>query len=465
MKVEYSNLPPDVYQLATYLGGRLNCRYLVDIGRGGAESLGQFPQLFHVIRVVHSLDNNICYKRKQHQEYIEHNFNQVGSVPIEQDVIKQSVIICSELTPQLIQSTYLLENLKLWLEHAALCVLSGSVELFRAEGWDLPDFVRALRARGLNVAFTGRAMKNGNDTQRNNFVAVVGKKTGRAEVICYSTPRDFRVVAIMAVYNEEDILVDSLNQFIRQGIDVYIIDNWSNDASFDLAEKFLGDGLIGIERFPRSGPPKYFSLKEILTRKEELAKELRADWFINTDADEIRLPPWPGKSLRDGIYQVDREGFNCVDNTVIVFPPTDNNFSPGTSLQSHFKYFEFGKHFGDFVRINTWKNFGQQVWLADSGGHSVNFKNRRVYPFKFLTKHYMIRSQTHGEKKVLTERVNRYNPLEKAKGWHTHYKRIGETPHFLRDSSSLIPYDENQFYEEYLVERLTGVGALFTQVT
>jgi glycosyltransferase involved in cell wall biosynthesis len=262
----------------------------------------------------------------------------------------------------------------------------------------------------------------------------------------------------MCVYNEADVIVPSINHLIDQGIELYLLDNCSTDDTYDLALNFKGRGLLGIERFPSQGPSHYFDLRRLLQRKEELATQITADWFIHHDADEIRSSPWSGISLKDGIYRVDQAGYNCIDHTVLSFPPLDNDYPPGTDPEAYFKQFEFDTHPGNDVRLNAWKNLGQKVSLAKSAGHEVRFSGRRVYPYKFLLKHYPIRSQSHGERKVLVERQARWEPAARAAGWHRQYDQIVKTTNFLRRSSDLDLFEEHYFNSFYLVERLAGTG-------
>jgi hypothetical protein len=151
-------------------------------------------------------------------------------------------------------------------------------------------------------------------------------------------------------------------------------------------------------------------------------------------------------------------GFNCIDHTVMEFHPINNDYIPGDNFFSFFRHFEFGKRPGDFNQIKAWKNFGQPIYLAQTGGHEVQFENRRVYPYKFLLKHYQIRSQSHGEKKVLKERKSRWNIEERAKGWHKHYDNINESHSFIRSPFELEWFDETVFNSKYLIERLSGIG-------
>lgn len=130
-----------------------------------------------------------------------------------------------------------------------------------------------------------------------------------------------RVVALIATYNERRFIEPCLRHLGEQGIDAYLIDNCSTDDTVAIAEHRLGRGLIGIESFPR-GEGDIYDWRSLLTRKEELARELDADWFIHLDPDEIRLPPSSTQTLVQAIEAADSEGFNAVNFVEFTFVPT-----------------------------------------------------------------------------------------------------------------------------------------------
>lgn len=70
----------------------------------------------------------------------------------------------------------------------------------------------------------------------------------------------------------------------------------------------------------------------------------------------------------------------------------------------------------EFIQRKAWRRPADAgtVSLVPSGGHDVLFAGRRIYPYKFLLKHYSIRSQRHGGKKVWRERKSRWNEGERA---------------------------------------------------
>ena len=271
-------------------------------------------------------------------------------------------------------------------------------------------------------------------------------------------PADFRVVAFMPTFNEADIISQSLRYLVAQGIDVYVLDNWSTDGTAEQAEQFLRAGVIEVERFPASGPVPTYEWRRILGRVEELAGTIAADWFMLHDADERRYPPWPGISLKRGLSHVDCCGFTCIDHVVVHHWPIRERFDPSASLESQLPSCTFSDHPGHFHQRRAWKNPGCDVSLAPSAGHDVRFPGRLVYPFKFLLHHYPIRSQQHGERKVFEERVERWNPQERSLGWHRQYDGARPGHSFLRDPAAMKNLDERTFHETYLIQRLSGVG-------
>jgi Glycosyl transferase family 2 len=345
----------------------------------------------------------------------------------------------------------LLDRLKTWMVEAPASII-GAPD--RDNSTSLSTLRSRLDSAGLTVDFAGYA----DDTETGERVAVVilaGEESSRPT----AAPTDFRVVAIMPVFNEADIIVPSLENLIQQGIEVYLLDNWSNDETERLASRFLGRGLIRIEKFPADGPGDHYELRPTLERIASLADEIRADWIVANDADEVRCSPWPGVSLRDAIYAADQRGFNAIDYTNIIFEPTDDRYQQGSSL-GHFRYFRFGPDPWHLLRINSWKRLGRTIDLVESGGHEVRFEGRRVFPFKFLLKHYPIRSQRQGERKIFRERKPRFSEEERAIGWHVQYDQIGEEESFIRDPATLLEFDETLFPEEFLIERLSGIGTV-----
>ena len=47
-------------------------------------------------------------------------------------------------------------------------------------------------------------------------------------------PDEFKVLAIIHCFNEVDIIAQTLEYLFSQQIDVYVMDNWSDDGTYEL---------------------------------------------------------------------------------------------------------------------------------------------------------------------------------------------------------------------------------------
>jgi glycosyltransferase involved in cell wall biosynthesis len=224
--------------------------------------------------------------------------------------------------------------------------------------------------------------------------------------------RALRVIALIAAHNEQRFIGPCLENLIRQGLDVYLIDNSSTDRTVAIAERFLGRGLMAIETFPRHG---MYSWGPLLARKEELAAALDADWFVHVDADEIRLPPNSGTTIAHALAEVDRQGYNAVNFMEFTFVPTREapDHDHPRFLQTMLWYYPFLPTFPH--RLNAWKRQRERVDLAGEGGHRVSFPGLRMWPASFPMRHYLFLSVPHAIEKYVDRR---YDPREVERGWH-----------------------------------------------
>jgi len=223
------------------------------------------------------------------------------------------------------------------------------------------------------------------------------------------------VVAILATYNESRFIDACLAHLVSQGVTVYLLDNESTDNTVSIAEKWLGRGLIGIERLPRYGT---FQLRTQLQRKQALALELKADWFIHVDADEILESPIGDLTLAEALAAVDEAGYNAVNFQEFTFIPTVE--SPD---HDHPEYQRTMHHYYPFARIlpngiRAWKNGPEPVNLVASGGHCASIPEMRLCPVFFVMKHYQFLSVKHAIHRYA--RLN-YDPKELDSGMHGGY--------------------------------------------
>jgi glycosyltransferase involved in cell wall biosynthesis len=221
------------------------------------------------------------------------------------------------------------------------------------------------------------------------------------------------VVAILATYNEERFIAGCLEQLIGQGVRVYLMDNCSTDRTVEIAERYLGCGLIDIETFSRA--EGVYKWRSILERKEQLAATLEADWLMHVDADEIRLPPRSDRTLAQAFAEAEAQGYNAVNFLEFAFVPTrEAPYHDHPRFQQTMRwYYPFLPAFPH--RLNAWKRQPQRVELAWSGGHKVRFPGLRMYPESFKMRHYLFLDVAHAIRKYAGRS---YDAAEVQKGWH-----------------------------------------------
>lgn len=219
-------------------------------------------------------------------------------------------------------------------------------------------------------------------------------------------------MAMLETYNEERVIGACLENLSEQGVETYLCDNSSTDRTLDIAKRYLGTGLTGIQTIPYPGK---FSLRSQLRRKEELAATLVADWFIHIDADEILLPPRSDTTLAQAFTEVEPQGYNAVNFLEFCFIPTQE--SPEHDHPNFQKTMKSYYYFQPFfpVRLIAWKNQHGPIDLTTTGGHQVRFPGLRMYPESFRMRHYPFLSIPHVVRKYVNKQ---FDQAEVQGGWH-----------------------------------------------
>ena len=233
----------------------------------------------------------------------------------------------------------------------------------------------------------------------------------------------FSAIAFVTCYQEQDILYWTLKHLHQQGLQVYVIDNWSTDGSAEIAKSFP---LAGYEKFPSDGPSCYYPWKPLLRRVEALSRECAATWIVHHDADEIRRSPVPGERLIDALARLDAAGYTAIDYEVFHFMPIDDGYQGDP--ENYFRHYTQDHADRRRTHVKAWKRIGAEpLRLAETGGHWGPSRFVNIFPGKFILKHYPIRSSAQAERKIVHERLERYDPAERAIGWHVQYDQWDKT--------------------------------------
>lgn len=273
------------------------------------------------------------------------------------------------------------------------------------------------------------------------------------------------VTAILSAYNEADVIGQTVSDLLDQGLHVYFLDHGSTDGTLAEVERLRGHGHLQVEQFQDPSPSEAgrVSWAAVLRRKQELAQSLDSDWFVHHDADEFRESPWLHLGLRAAIEEVDDFGYDAIDFELLNFWPTrEEGWGVPGNVREALRYYERAQPW-DKVQVRCWKKTPHPVDLVTSGGHEAVFPERKVFPLRFLLRHYPFRSPEQAARKLTTERVSRFLQAERALGWHRQYD--GLSPETLvRDAASLRRFDPARVrldlvLEHRLVEDLQQVPA------
>lgn len=320
--------------------------------------------------------------------------------------------------------------------------------------WTLDEFCRFARDCGIGTnTLYGYTTCTGARSGKEEFVAICG-----THVEVASNRNLLNVGAVMHVYNESDIIEATIRHLSAQGVHLHVFDNWSTDKTATIVEMLAEEGHCYFNgRFPKN-PTQHFSLQRQLEHVAAFAATSAYDWMIHCDADELRFSPWDGRTLAEAISFVDSLGYSAIDFTILNFVFTNDQPFSWERIDDY-RFFDFGRHPAHKVQVKAWKNLGRIVDLASTGGHRATFEGRKIYPIKFLTKHFPLRSVEHARKKLYEERFPRFQKEYSEKSWHRHYDMY----RLLRDPKpwrrfEVMNFSLSTFNSEYLVERISGIG-------
>ncbi|MFN3349638.1 hypothetical protein [Pseudorhodoplanes sp.] len=450
---------PDAYELAAFLAVKYGADTIIHIGCGSGQKT----------RIDFGLNLESCSQRFQAVTWIPADLEMAHKINIPEVILRRSIVICADVIQHLLDPRGLLTLLGdlSRLVHAVI-ITTPERDLVRGEHhvalppnpahvqeWNLDEFLSLLEGAGLSVAFAGLTVNSSISREKKTIIAVIDRLVASIVEI---PPDEFRPVAIFATFNDGEIIVETTAKMLDDGIDVRVLDNWSQDGTFETLQSLsrYRPGLA-VERFP-SDQAMGFNWAATLDRKAEIAVTYPDRWIVHHDSDEIRCAPWPRKSFRSGLWIADRCGFNAIDFTVIDFRPISASFVSGCKLEQTLTMFEFGKRPGHFLQTKVWKQGDRRVSLSKGGGHDVQFNGRKVFPYKFLLKHYPLRSPEHARKKIFAERLPRYAPELKSSGWHSHYDRYSQEEEFIWKPEGLIEFQEPVVWRDYLLEFISGIG-------
>ncbi len=455
---------PHVYKMAQFIAERARIENIIDIGGGDGHKLKPFVGQFTIYAVDHG-ENYAMLSRIRGIKAVEWDLEN-GLPTFDEDVLRNSIVIAADVVEHLREPDRFFRELSLWAKLVKYLLLS-TPDRTRVQGagnlgppandahvreWTMDEFSLCLRKYGIAHPLMGHTINTEHQKIKHTLLAIAGVEP------CPTVTKPVSCLALISIYNEADMIIETVDHLLKQEIDVHVIDNWSTDSGYELLmDRYSEDQRVTLSRFPEALTGRH-EWARMLDHKVFLSRKSGYDWIMHYDADELRYSPWPGFNLNRAMAWVDALGYNAIDFTVVNFRfCMDTQFIFPTYEQNLLRY-EFGRRAGHFKQIKAWKNSVTETpVLSKSGGHECAFPNRCIFPLKFLTKHYPLRSPEQAIRKIKKERLPRVEWAQKKYGWHGHYK-IHENRPFHWDDHALNVWSDSMFYSDCIVERLSGIG-------
>lgn len=241
-----------------------------------------------------------------------------------------------------------------------------------------------------------------------------------------------KTLCILTTYNEVEFLPFKLNFCKHHNLDLYVIDNYSNDGTW----QWLQDNNIKSHRFDTNGAFALELLQAEIINTLKFIKD-KPDWVIynGTDLFPISLP-----NLNDEIASIDSLGYNiasidCIGmfNTGEVrqqspfntfFHYALNDKKNNKPLQMIHKYHPNIKYFGDHVYIP-----GEEPKVKKIDGVMINYGQ----------------TKTSAEREETLSRRQRAWDLNITPRGHGYHYSVGHKRNWLWSKSECIDIRESEY--------------------
>lgn len=241
------------------------------------------------------------------------------------------------------------------------------------------------------------------------------------------------IVRLLKVRNEIDIIEENLEYYANQGIPSIVLDNDSDDGTFEVCKRFEDTGdIVMLDRISTDG----FEREKILRRLDQMCEKYSPDVVVMADADEFMESPVLGKSLKDGIDEQFHKGYNLIQMASMEFWMTEKDDPNIPKVMDRIKHYSFfpAQHFRIY-------GFVSGTSLATFNNHAPDFPNEygvKLVDDVFITRHYKFRSLEQALGKV-----RRVVPTAGKKDVGFHYLNFDD-----KEDNYVIPANQLHFYAE-----------------
>jgi len=148
--------------------------------------------------------------------------------------------------------------------------------------------------------------------------------------------KKLKIVQVSCVYNEIDYLPSQIEYIKSQGLDAYVIDNYSTDGSWE----WLQENKIPSHRL---NTDNMFDITKNQAELTKTAKKLNADWIYFSDADLFPVSEY--FTIREFIEIAHAQGYNAIFSDVI------HLFNTGEERKDLFNTYFYGDRQPKWLKI------------------------------------------------------------------------------------------------------------------
>lgn len=240
------------------------------------------------------------------------------------------------------------------------------------------------------------------------------------------------ICRISVIYNEIDIIERNVKWYSERGIPNVILDNGSNDGTYELCQSLLGKDIIALERVPFDEHDRELSLREL----GKITPNLPFEYLLLADADEF-YEPSEDVSLKSSLDRELNKGYNIVRfNNMEFWMTEDDDLNIDDPLE-RIRYYSFFdnnrfKLFPNHPKLDFWSKLGHVPILPE--GMKFNLS-----PNTHISRHYKFRSLEQGYAKI-----NRIKPPKRRNDISFHYALFSKSPdNFIIPSDLLTRYEDD----------------------
>ncbi len=217
-----------------------------------------------------------------------------------------------------------------------------------------------------------------------------------------------RILRILYVKNEADIIDENLCWYFDQNIPAVVVDNGSTDGTQDICAHYKGNGLLELTVLQTKG----FDVSALLKKGYELAHKYNPDWLLIADADEF-FETKTKENITNFVERQQGRDFNVIQCDNFEFWMTDKDNSSMDSVVkriTHYSYFPSNmfRIFKNYPGIDIWTNIGHSP-IMPAGIYA------HISPEHTISRHYKFRSLEQALRKVHTIRPEGDKHLQYAK--------------------------------------------------